>query len=76
MKYCKDCRWFAPKESMCISPKCGVDLVTGKLFARDAKLNRYQLERTGCGEQAQWFEPLPEMDDDEHIEMLFDRGVK
>jgi phosphoribosylamine-glycine ligase len=54
---------------MCVSPKCGVDLVTGKLFARDAKLNRYQLERTGCGEQAQWFEPLPEMDDDEHIEI-------
>ncbi len=64
MKYCLDCKWYQEGVSICISPKHKADLVTGVVRYRDARLNRYQYEMTGCGESAQWFEPKTSIEGD------------
>jgi hypothetical protein len=81
MKICKDCKHYKEKNGThiygtndCHSPNNGIDLVTGVLQTRDAKMNRYNLETIGCGMEGKWFEPKFEMDDDEHIASVFCRG--
>jgi len=77
MKICKDCKYYTVAKygtDTCVSPNNGVDLVTGELQTRQAKMNRYQLETIGCGMEGKWFEPKFEMDDDEHIASVFCRG--
>ena len=77
MKICKDCKHLNVGKyglDTCVSPKNGVDLVSGNLQTRDARLNRYNLETIGCGKDGKWFEPKFEMDDDEHIASVFCRG--
>ena len=76
MNICKDCKHLNISEyggAICVSPDNGVDLVTGELVPRDAKLNRH-LDTIGCGREAKWFEPKFELDDDEHIASVFCRG--
>jgi hypothetical protein len=77
MKICKNCKHLNISEygaAICVSPKNGVNLVTGKIQTRDARLNRENLQIIGCGHAGNFFEPLFEMDDDEHIASVFCRG--
>jgi len=77
MKICKDCKHLNVTKystDICMSPNNGIDLVSGNLLTRDARLNRYNLETIGCGQEGRWFEPKFEMDDDEHIASVFCRG--